>query len=36
MAAGYAGVDDSLFVKENTCMLFSDSKESLDQLVKVI
>jgi NAD(P) transhydrogenase subunit beta len=36
MAAGYAGVDNPLFVKENTRMLFGDAKESLDALAQAI
>ena len=36
MAAGYAGVDNPLFVKDNTRMLFGDTKESLDALARAI
>jgi NAD(P) transhydrogenase subunit beta len=33
MAAGFAGVDNPLFVRENARMLFGDAKASLQQLV---
>ena len=36
MAAGYAGVDNPLFLRENTRMLFGDARESLDALAKDI
>ncbi len=36
MAAGYAGVDNPLFVKPNTRMLFGDARDSLDALAKAI
>ena len=36
MATGYAGVDNPLFVKENTRMLFGDAKETLDALAQAI
>jgi len=34
MATGYAGVQNPLFFKENTRMLFGDAKDSLDQVLK--
>ena len=33
MAAGFAGIDNPLFLKENTRMLFGDAKESISTLV---
>ena len=34
MATGYAGVDNPLFYKENTRMLFGDARESLDGVLQ--
>jgi NAD(P) transhydrogenase subunit beta len=33
MAAGFAGIENDLFYKDNTRMLFGDAKNSLNALV---
>ena len=34
MASGFAGIDNPLFFKENTRMIFGDAKETLGNLAK--
>ena len=36
MATGYAGVQNPLFFKENSSMLFGDARESVDKIVKCL
>jgi NAD(P) transhydrogenase subunit beta len=36
MATGYAGVENPLFYKENTRMLFGDARDSLEAVFRAI